>query len=513
MPTLYYFWAQMNTRVFCFLLLSVICTGAGCANITSPTGGKKDITPPRLVRVSPADSLLNTRVKRIDLDFDEYITVNDVIKEVTLSPIISITPTVNSNNKRVTVKIVDSLLEDNTTYRLSFGTAIRDLHESNPFAKYTYTFSTGTYFDSLQFRGNVLNAATGLPDTGNMVVVLYSASVSDSAVVRQKPKYVTHTDGQGQFVFKGLPGRHFRLYAIKDLNSNLIYDGPIPGELIAFHEEVITPGDSSLAPVTLRVFAEIADTAAKKDTTAVFAKKTLRDKGTRKNAEVPPIYSVNIDSSAVGRKTYDINKPIALAFAAPLTLNKDKISLSYDKDGRDIPVPLQITADTAHAHLYHLAPAEWLENTVYTLRLAKGFAKDTAGADLMPSKYTFRTFDEEDYGKIQVHLPAKYYSPAIKNAGFLLMVTADNDTVYQKPVTDTMVNLKRLKPAKYTFRIIVDKNKNGKWDTGDLFAKLQPEEVIPYNTTLALKPGWENVIDFEPKPEEKKSGLKSKADK
>ena len=68
-----------------------------------------------------------------------------------------------------------------------------------------------------------------------------------------------------------------------------------------------------------------------------------------------------------------------------------------------------------------------------------------------------------------------------------------------------MVNLSQLHPAKYSFRIIVDKNRNGKWDSGNLFGKLQPEEVIPYRETLNLKAGWENIIDFEQKPEPPKT--------
>ena len=137
----------------------------------------------------------------------------------------------------------------------------------------------------------------------------------------------------------------------------------------------------------------------------------------------------------------------------------------------------------------------WLEDKVYTFRLAKGFAKDTAGKDLMPSRYVFRSQEDDDYGKIQLHLPTKYF-----DRHFVLMVTTEKDTVYQKPVLDTIINLVRLKPAKYTFRIIADKNGNGKWDTGDLFAKLQPEEVIPYSEDIKLRAGFENLVDFEEKP-------------
>jgi len=475
------------------LLLSLLL--AGCANITAPTGGKKDKIPPKIVTIDPADSLLNTKVKRIEIHFDEYITVSDVSKEVQMSPILSIQPVVLGKNKTVIVKIVDSLLEANTTYRLSFGNAIKDLHEGNVFAHYTYTFSTGAYFDSLQLKGNVIRAATGLPDSGGTYVELYYASESDSAVVRHKPKYVTKTDASGAFLFKGLPKRSFRIYALKDANDNLIYDGPAGGELVGFTENAVLPGDAVQAPISLKLFAEIPDTAAKKsmDSTANAKKLVNKPKDKNKNSLT---YTVNVDTSNVEKRSFDIANanPVKVVFNNPAVINKDKITLTYDSAAITISPPVTMVMDSLHNTLR--ITTAWTENMVYKLRLVKGFAKDTAGADVMPSRYLFRTKEDDDYGIITVHLPAKYFGP-----GYLLRILADGDSIYQKPVTDTIVTLTRLKPGKYTFRVIVDKNRNGKWDTGDLFAKKQPEEVITYPEQMNLKAGWENTIDFEQKPQ------------
>ena len=489
----------MNIRAIHFLLLAVIGICAGCANITAPTGGKRDKTPPKLVSIDPADSLKNTRVKRIEMHFDEYITVSDVSKEVHISPLLSIDPTVIGLNKHVIVKIVDSLLDSNTTYRISFGNAIKDLHEGNPYSGHTYTFSTGAYFDSLQLQGSVINAATGLPDTGNVIVALYSAGEVDSAVVRHKPKYITNPDAKGNFVFKGLPHRHFRIYAIKDMNGNLIYDGPAGGEMIAFMNKTITPGDTTTEPVKLRMFAEIQDTATKKTMDSV-AKKPRPGKSKESTTEALT-YSVNIDTSNINKRLFDITHPISIVFSKPPVLKTDKIKLSYDSSGINVMPDVSISMDTLKNVLS--INTMWSENRVYTLRLAKGFAKDTSGADVMPSRYSFRTFEDEDYGKIIVNFPAKYNDPH-----YLLQVIADKDTVYLQPITDITKTLTRLKPAKYTFCIIVDKNGNGKWDTGDLFGKIQPEEVIPYRDNLTLKAGWENIIDFEQKPVDKKGDAK-----
>ncbi len=486
----------MGLLSYRLLSLFLLLTCMGCANITAPTGGKRDLIPPKLLHISPADSLKNTRVSKIELNFDEYITVSDAIKEVQISPLLTIAPTVTGLNKHVIVKIVDSLLEDSTTYRLSFGNAIKDVHEGNAFSKYTYTFSTCSYFDSLMLKGNVINAATGLPDTGGVMIELYAIKENDSAVVRHKPKYVTRCDNKGKFVISGLPKREFRIYALKDDNSNLIYDGG--NEMIAFNNQSIWAGDTSAALLTLRLFTEIADTTAKKS-----AKDSLKStdkmglRGKIKATNDLKIYSVNIDTGNISKRTFDVNKNIVISFAQLPQLNKEKISLAYEKDGAQLPALITYIQDTAKPNELQIK-TNWLENTVYTLRLAKGFAKDTANVDIVPSKYIFHTLDDEDYGKIVVNLPSKYSSSSPK-PDYLLMVNNAKDTVYLKAITDTNIRISRLVPDKYTFRVIADKNHNGKWDTGDLFGKLQPEEVIPYSEPVVLRPGWDNTIDFEPK--------------
>jgi uncharacterized protein (DUF2141 family) len=486
-------------RIFYFrlLLVFVSCFIGGCANITAPTGGKKDTTPPRLVSIIPGDSLLDTRTTEITLRFDEYVTLSDVSKELTISPTLSIPPVATSLYKRVTVKIPDSLLEDKTTYRLSFGSAIRDLHEGNPFKDYTYTFSTTYYFDSLELKGNVINAGTGLADVPDVVIGLYNASETDSAVVRHKPKYVIKADASGNFSFKGLPKRVFKIYAIKDVNGNFTYDGPAGGEMIGFIDSTVVPGDSSTAFIKMRIFTE-TDTASKgKDDGS--DKRRMAAEPAKSSGNLS--YVVNIDTGNVTKRTFDITKPITITFNNGVVLNNEKIALSYDQNGAPVIADITISEDSVLKHTYHIN-TQWAENKVYTLKLAKGFAKDSAGSDLMPARYSFRTNEDIDYGKVKINLPSRFTG---KRGYYLLRAIVDNDTVYQKPVTDSAITLSRLKQGKYTFAIIKDDNRDGKWTTGDLFAKQQPEIVLPFPSVLTLKAGWENVVDFEPKKDEKRT--------
>ena len=461
---------------------------AGCANIVPPTGGDKDVTPPKLLAVTPDDSLLNTRVSRIELKFDEFIVVTDPLSEVTISPILQFPLSVEAVKRNVVVRIPDTLLQDNTTYRIAFGKAIQDLHENNPFTGYSYIFSTGNYFDSLQLSGMVFNAATGKRDTGALIT-LYEAGKSDSAVLREKPLYAVKADGAGNFTFQGLPDRPFRIYALRDANNNMVYDGT--GEMIAFGDSIAVPSNVNRTPFRLNLFTEedsLGNIPVPEITTAKRTGRAAAD------PEVPSefTYSVKVDTSDANKRSLDITSPLEVSFNKPVdSFNVGRINLSYDSLGISVEASVHQVEDTSRKSSI-LLNTEWLENTLYTLRLLKGFATDSAGTDAMPGKFTFRTKRQDDYAKLHVHLPSKYYG-----TGYIFELLNGDDTVYHQPVTDTMVHFNRLQPGTYHMRVIVDRNRNGKWDTGDLLDRRQPEEVIPYSNPINLKSGWDNTLDFE----------------
>lgn len=475
-------------------LLSVgfLMMGPGCANIVPPGGGPKDTSAPRLVSVVPADSQFNLRPQKIEMSFNEYVVLSDPGAQVQISPMLEVPLVVTSKLRRVTIRIPDTLLRRNTTYRISFGTAIQDLREGIPFRHYSYIFSTGSYFDSLRVAGNVEDAVTGLPDT-SVFIMLHDAADGDSAIVRKKPLYITRADQAGNFSFDGLPASDYYAYALADKNNNYIYDGE--GEKIAFLDSIVRIAPGAVQHLQFHTFAEPADSAA-------VAGQQPDDQGGRNKAaairrsESTPSrnfsYGIDADSSDLKKRSFDITRPLKITFTRPLQEVTDgRIFLSYDSSGTVVETARTAMIDTADKSVL-LMQSDWKGDAVYTLRLQKGFAKDTAGNEALPVRFSFRTKRNEDYGKLQIHLPTR-----MRGDAHVLQVTRESDTIYQKPVADTMITLTRLAPGNYSFRIIHDDNRNGKWDPGDLFLKRQPEKVEAYRNNIQLKAGWENLIDFE----------------
>src|SRR4026207_620744 len=140
----------------------------GCAQVVAPTGGPRDSIPPVLLTATPKEGTTNFTGKKITLEFNEYVVLDQLRENLLVSPTPKNDPYIDYKLRTVTIKIRDTL-EPNTTYTINLGNAIKDLNENNPFKDYRYVFSTGSVIDSLEFSGKVQAAETGKIDSTLMV--------------------------------------------------------------------------------------------------------------------------------------------------------------------------------------------------------------------------------------------------------------------------------------------------------------------------------------------------------
>ena len=150
-----------------------------CARMGSPDGGWYDDTPPYVVSSSPADGGVNVTGKKVTINFNEFIKIENAQEKVIVSPPQLEQAEIKAQGKRIIVELKDSLKE-NTTYTVDFSDAITDNNEGNPMGNYTFSFSTGDHIDTLEVSGYVLNAEDLEPVKG-MLVGLYPYDAPDSA--------------------------------------------------------------------------------------------------------------------------------------------------------------------------------------------------------------------------------------------------------------------------------------------------------------------------------------------
>lgn len=230
-----------------------------CANPVSPTGGPVDEAPPQLVKAEPPLFTKNFKADKIKITFNEFILLTNVTNQVIISPPIDEMPEFKAKGKSVVIELKEELKE-NTTYNIFLGNAIGDLTENNPAANFQYVFSTGDFIDSLSVEGNILKAFDLTP-IENINVMLYIDNNDtiefDSLPYYIKPYYLTKTDEYGDFILNNLADREYKLFALLDMNGNMIYDQP--SEEIAFIDSLIVP---QFDPTSIIDTATITDSIA-----------------------------------------------------------------------------------------------------------------------------------------------------------------------------------------------------------------------------------------------------------
>ncbi len=207
----------------------------------APTGGPKDVTPPKIVEADPPNHSTRFTGNKFTITFDEYVKLDKVAQQLLISPPMAKMPDFKIKGKSLIVRFNEPL-RPNTTYSVFFGDAIQDVNEGNPLHDFTYVFSTGKTVDSMSLRGRVVEAEDLKPADG-VFVMLYKNNNDtlplDSLPLMVKPYYLSKTNKEGYFHFSGLADTAYLIFALKDENASLTFDQP--DEQIAFLDSLVHP--------------------------------------------------------------------------------------------------------------------------------------------------------------------------------------------------------------------------------------------------------------------------------
>jgi hypothetical protein len=153
-----------------FILVSGFILAAGCAKISSPTGGPKDKEPPVILKSVPLNGSKNFKGKKIVITFNEYVALDNINEKFMVSPPMENKPVILVRGKNVIIEY-DEELRDSTTYTFYFQDAVGDLNEGNPINNYQFVFSTGSVIDSLSVTGNIFKASDLNPPEATLAML------------------------------------------------------------------------------------------------------------------------------------------------------------------------------------------------------------------------------------------------------------------------------------------------------------------------------------------------------
>ncbi len=186
--------------------------------------------------------------------------------------------------------------------------------------------------------------------------------------------------------------------------------------------------------------------------------------------------------------TVDFDYPLARLDSAAVQL------AAVDAEQRETRIPVHFVRDTAQLRRWHIR-AVWEPTTQYKLTIPEGAIVDIAGFsnDSLVGKYT--AFDPEKFATVKIHVNA-----ADPHKRYIIQLLDGNSLKQEKRgVTAGDVQFNYVPAGEIKFRIIEDANGNGKWDTGNVVERRQPERAEFYlnergEDTFTTKVNWE--IEF-----------------
>ena len=585
----------MNNSKSLYYIFIIIAAAVmySCANIGNPSGGPIDKTPPIFMRSNPTPNAVNVKDRKIEIFFDEIVSLKDPSTKIIVSPAQTEMPRMSALGRKVTVELVDSLLP-NTTYTIDFSNSIQDNNEGNAIDNFAFAFSTGSVIDSMRVSGYVLDSRTLEPMQS--VVVGLQSNLADSAFHKEKLQRVALTNDRGQFTIRNVSPGSYHIFALKDLDRDYKFGNPT--EDIAFLDSIIVPSigsreaadtvyndlneidtimratrpayfpndillsmfnedrksqylannlrvDSTRISLTFAAASDtlpslsivgrndvpdqwytlersqtndtltswkrpphlvsadtlmVATTYLRTDTasnlswgtdTLKFTFQRQKAKKKKKNEETDSLEQIRfMELHPLANGTQEVYAPLLLQTGTPIErYSREAFHLQRKLQNDTTFYPAEIKSialrDSTLSRRDLMLKVDWEPGAAYKLAVDSLAMTDIYGLQTKPLKVDFNVRKMEEYGNIVFNIPA------VRDSAIVELLDGTEKIVLRAPVKNHRAELLNLLPGKYYARLFIDRNGNGKYDTGNYDMHLQPEETVYYPGAINLKKNWD----------------------
>jgi len=509
---------------------------AKCAQQVAPTGGKKDIIPPSLLSSHPPNRTTNFKGNKISLFFDEYVIIDNITQKLIITPEADNPYSFKQKGTSVELNFKKEFA-DTTTYTLNFGDAIKDYAEKNPAKNLRLVFSTGSTLDSGRVYGTIKDLRSNKP-IFDALVGLYNDSDTLN-IAKQKPFYFSRTDSSGRFSIENTPVRKFKLIAMDDKNRNMLYN--TKDERVGFISNPVSAGSDS-ANYSLSLYLSdntpfrVQRTIPKVNNYTVVFNKGIEkvDVNFMNKDTLPYIVENNLQlkffnvqphpdttfirmtvTDSLGITAEDTvkvsflqqrgkdrqkdpfsmnvqpvqNKPLGRAFSYELQWSKpvsyfdDKaIQLISDSLTREPLSNLEWSWNKYHNHVTITGKSTAKDSIKWDF--PKGSIISIEGDTLAKMFLKHPVLNEEEFGVL---------SGSVLNAdssNFIVELIDEQYKVFQSLYSSPYI-FRNIPQGNYFLRIILDDNKNRRWDTGIISQDRQPEKILYYPQKILIKANFE----------------------
>ncbi len=495
---------------------------SSCAQVGVLSGGPKDENAPQpiLERMNPPNASVNYSGNTLTIPFDEYIKLNNPSENLIVVPP-NIKPFAKVKNKSLIITWEEELAS-NTTYAFYLNRAIQDTKENND-SLMTFVFSTGDYIDSLTARFYVRESFGNTPQK-KWLVGLYE-EFSDTI----RPNYFAESVDDGLASLSYLKPGTYEVVAFLDKNNDLKHQ---PDEPLGFKNKSVQIVDDFLDTVPIRTYMpQLAPKIThfsflSPGLFAIASNRSIEKAGFTINGQNIPTENYIYLSSDSLLLPYFPNDSSLFTLIAKTSDWTDTLSLRISQKEKNKALRLKLEKGN------EVLPSEPLElistleiETLNAQLISVQNAEDSSiliikSLNANGSRVEIN-FDKENVSKANiVFLPGAIKNMASSNMDTIIInvlclkkkdlgnmvvdiSSFDQDVVLEillgkalvksvpMPKNKRQQSFANLKPGDYSFRIVFDENKNGRWDGGDRENKIQPEFVEIFPETKKVRANWD----------------------
>ena len=179
------------------------------------------------------------------------------------------------------------------------------------------------------------------------------------------------------------------------------------------------------------------------------------------------------------------NRNILIQFDQPLrSFDRKKLRLQLKKDTTFHDAPYELDTIPNNILAYRLR-AEWRPGQEYKLVVDSAAMISLYDRVNLPTSNTFSIAKLEEFGTLFLSLSNADTATVVQLLG------SDGNPIDQVKVQKNRAEFYYVKPGKYYLRCFFDHNRDGKWTTGSISPRRDPEEVYYYPKVIETRANWD----------------------
>ena len=190
---------------------------------------------------------------------------------------------------------------------------------------------------------------------------------------------------------------------------------------------------------------------------------------------------------------YYLSRRDSLWHKEPFTLSNASTGTGIDGSSAQEGLSEGLEGGSRAVMRYRLT-ADWEPETEYSLELDSAFMTNIYGLSTDKAKRGFKVKSLGDYATISMTLGG------MQGEHIVGQLLDQQDKPVKQCITDNgKLTFYYVAPGTYYVRVIVDKNSNGRWDTGEYALDRQADEVYYYPTAIECRAKWDFSETWNPK--------------